>query len=424
MNVFERHESEVRSYCRHFPTVFTRARGARLWDEQGREFIDFFAGAGALNYGHNDPAMRRALVEYLTDDGIVHSLDMSTRARGAFLEAFNATILEPRGLRYKVMFPGPTGTNSVEAALKLARKVTGRRGIVSFTNGYHGMTLGALAATGNPGKRAGAGTGLPDVAFMPYDGVMGADVDTLDYFETMLDTVGSGLDLPAGVIVECIQGEGGLNAARIEWLQRLERLCRERDIRLIVDEVQTGCGRTGPFFAFEAAGLRPDIVCVSKSISGFGLPLALTLIAPEYDRFSPGEHNGTFRGQNLALVTAVEALHRWEGQGMQPQTERHAATVRAALESITADYGSDHCSLRGRGLMQGIAVAGDGRAETVCRAAFERGLILETAGARSQVVKLFPPLNIPADELERGLEILRDAFGDAARAAAPATRVA
>jgi len=407
LNVFERHESEVRSYCRHFPAVFDHAKGALLRDDQGGEYIDFFAGAGALNYGHNDPVLQDALIEYIRADGVTHSLDMSTVARGRFLERFHELVLAPRGLDYKIMFPGPTGTNCVEAALKLARKVTGRQLVVSFTGGFHGMTLGSLAVTANPAKRRGAGIPLTNTAFMPYDGFLGEGVDTLDYLEAMLTEPRSGLDRPAAVLVECIQGEGGINVARVEWLQRLADICRRHDIRLIADEVQTGCGRTGPFFRFEAAGIKPDIVCVSKSISGYGLPLALTLVKPEYDLFNPGEHNGTFRGQNLSLTTGVAALETyWSDDALERGTAERADTVHARLQALTERYPDARASLRGVGLMQGVAFPEEGVAESICRAAFDQGLVLETAGVRSEVVKLFPPLNIEHATLEAGLDRL------------------
>lgn len=405
----EEHESAVRSYSRAFPAVFTRARGARIEDEDGREYIDFFAGGGALNYGHNEPAMKARLMEYLDGDSIVHSLDMATSARIRFLERFHDVILEPRGLDYRVLFPGPTGTNAVEAALKLARKVTGRPTVMSFTNAFHGMTLGSLAVSGNSAKRAGAGTSLDDSVFIPFNHFFGEDDDSLDYLETMIASAGSGIDHPAAVIVETVQGEGGINAASAHWLQRLETVCRDRDILLIVDDVQAGCGRTGPFFSFETAGIRPDIVCLSKSISGYGLPLALTLVRPEYDRFAPGEHNGTFRGHNPALITAAEALRYWESDDLERETARKAAIVTSALNDIANAFPVLAAEVRGRGLMQGMAVDPEGLAEDICREAFARGLILETSGPLNEVVKLLPPLTIDETALRQGLSILNEA---------------
>src|SRR5690625_3385321 len=290
LNVFKKHESEVRSYSRSFPTVFEKAKGYRVWDNHDKEYIDFFAGAGTLNYGHNNDAMKKLLIEYIEEDSITHSLDMATNARGEFLKRFNEIILKPRNLDYKVMFPGPTGTNTVESALKLARKVTGRETVISFTNGFHGMTIGSLAVTGNASKRKGAGIPLTHSVSMPYDDFYSDHIDTVHYLERFLEDNGSGLDLPAAIILETVQGEGGINAARMEWLKQIESLCREWDILLIVDDIQAGCGRTGTFFSFEPSGIKPDIVCLSKSIGGYGLPLALTLFKPEYDLWSPGEH--------------------------------------------------------------------------------------------------------------------------------------
>ncbi|MFJ5707465.1 diaminobutyrate--2-oxoglutarate transaminase [Streptomyces sp. NPDC093105] len=400
--VFETVESEVRSYCRSWPTVFERATGSRLFDEHGRPFLDFFAGAGSLNYGHNNPALKRPLLDYLGGDGITHGLDMSTTAKRRFLETFRETVLAPRGLPYKVMFPGPTGTNAVEAALKLARKVTGRTTVVSFTNAFHGMSLGSLALTGNAGKRAGAGVPLSHTAQMPYDHYLGGRVPDFLWFERLLEDSGSGLDHPAAVIVETVQGEGGVNAARAEWLRGLADLCRRRDMLLIVDDIQMGCGRTGDFFSFEEAGITPDVVTLSKSISGYGLPMSLCLFRDELDVWEPGEHNGTFRGNNPAFVTATAALDTyWRDTTLRDRTLRRAATVEAALGEL-----GDGSAPRGRGLVWGLEFADGERARAVCRRAFELGLLVETSGPGDEVVKLLPPLTVTDDELHEGLGIL------------------
>ncbi|WP_137992038.1 diaminobutyrate--2-oxoglutarate transaminase [Streptomyces vilmorinianum] len=405
--VFETVESEVRSYCRAWPTVFARATGSRLYDEHGRPFLDFFAGAGSLNYGHNNPVLKRPLLDYLGADGVTHGLDMSTTAKRDFLETFRSTVLEPRALPYKVMFPGPTGTNAVEAALKLARKVTGRKTVVSFTNAFHGMSLGSLALTGNAVKRAGAGVPLTHTTQMPYDHYLGGRVPDFLWFERLLEDSGSGLDHPAAVIVETVQGEGGVNVARAEWLCGLADLCRRRDMLLIVDDIQMGCGRTGDFFSFEEAGITPDIVTLSKSISGYGLPMALTLFRPELDLWEPGEHNGTFRGNNPAFVTATAALDTyWRDSTLRDRTLQRAERVEAALRELASGHERLGMSFRGRGLVWGLEFAQDGRAEAVCRRAFELGLLVETSGPRSEVVKLLPPLTVTDDELDEGLGIL------------------
>jgi diaminobutyrate-2-oxoglutarate transaminase len=409
IETINRLESEVRGYVRNFPCVFTHASGARLTDEDGREYIDFFAGAGVMNYGHNHPDLKRALLDYLSEDRIVHSLDMATAAKARFLERFEEVILKPRSLDYRVQFPGPTGTNAVEAALKLARKVTGRERVISFTNAFHGMTLGSLAVTGNSFKRAGAGVPLSNVSMVPFDSYLDEGKDqSLAFLEAMLADEGSGMDKPAAAIIETVQAEGGVNVARMEWLKELAAVLKRHDVLLIVDDIQVGCGRTGPFFSFEPAGIKPDIVCLSKSLSGFGLPLAVTLIRPELDVWSPGEHNGTFRGHNPAFVTATAALEFWADKNLQNDIERKAATVTERLTALIRKIPVT-AELRGRGLIQGIEFA-DGEIAAECSAeAFKHGLIIETAGVDDQVLKLLPPLMIPDADLEAGLEILEKA---------------
>lgn len=415
LSVFARMESEVRSYCRSFPALFAKASGHTIWDVQGKAYIDFFAGAGALNYGHNNPRIKEKLIAYLQEDGLTHSLDMATEAKEALLLQFGEVILQPRGFSYKVMFPGPTGTNSVEAALKLARKVTGRTAIMSFTNGFHGMTLGSLSVTGNRKKRAGAGLPLTHAISVPYDNYLGDGVDTAAYIDRLLEDGGSGVSLPAAMILETVQGEGGLHAASPAWLQRIEAICRKHDILLIVDDVQAGCGRTGTFFSFEQAGIRPDIVCLSKSIGGYGMPLALTLIRPELDIWSPGEHNGTFRGNNLAFIAAKEALTYWRDDSFAADVRQKAEIARERLENMVETYPGLLGEVRGRGLMLGVAVKQEGLAEEVCARAFDRGLIAETSGPKSEVIKILPPLTITPDALQNGLDILEMCLKDCQR---------
>ena len=406
MDVFESLESEVRSYCRGWPAVFDKASGSHLYDEDGNAFLDFFAGAGTLNYGHNHPQLKERLLDYLAGDNIVHSLDMYTVAKRRFLETFNDVILAPRGLDYRIQFPGPAGAAAVEAALKLARKYTGRETIVSFTNAFHGMSLGALAVTGNSMKRSGAGIPLNHTVPMPFDNYLEGQTPDFLLFDRLLDDSGSGLDLPAAVIVETVQGEGGLNAATPGWLRGLADLCRRHEILLIVDDVQMGCGRTGPFFSFEQAGIVPDIVCLSKSLSGYGLPFAVTLFKPELDVWEPGEHNGTFRGPNPAFVTATAAMEFWTGEGMEKETLSKGDQVEEALTRIAAAHPDAITCVRGRGLAQGLAFADAEAAPAVCAQAFDRRLLLETSGPEGEVVKLLPPLTTTSDELAEGLDII------------------
>ncbi|NRQ19179.1 diaminobutyrate--2-oxoglutarate transaminase [Ensifer sesbaniae] len=408
LSAFESLESNVRFYSRSFPVVFAKATGAILHDESGREYIDFLSGSGVLNYGHNDPHFLDEATRYLRSNGIIHGLDMATPAKMDFMECFEAIILRPRGLKYKFQFPGPTGTNAVEAALKLARKATGRHGIISFTNGFHGMSLGALAVTGNRYYRDVAGLPPAGVVFMPYDRYWGADKDTSEYLDKVLADASSGVDLPAAIILEIVQAEGGINPAGKEWLQSIQQICRNHGILLIVDDIQAGCGRTGNFFSFEFAGLSPDVVLLSKSLSGSGLPLSLLLLKPELDVWRPGEHNGTFRGNNLAFVTGAAAFRRyWTNDTLSAQVTEMGHIISGRLQQVTQANGAHKLSWRGRGMMLGLDCATGELAERIVRKAFEKGLVVERCGAEDQVIKLLPPLTIDEQTLHHGLDILQ-----------------
>lgn len=409
MRIFEEMESEVRGYVRSFPTIFDRAEGSEIFNEQGDRFIDFFAGAGVLNYGHNNPMITRALIEYLEHRGIVHGLDKATVAKREFLRKFRDTILAPRNLQYKVQFTGPTGTNAVETALKLARMVKRRSNIIAFTNGYHGLTMGALAATGNDfykNESYGAASGI---TFMPYDGYMGENTNTLDYLRHCLEDGSSGLALPAAVIVETVQGEGGINVASGEWLQGLESICREFDILLIIDDIQVGNGRTGTFFSFERAGIYPDMVTVSKAIGG-GLPMALLLMRPELDQWQPGEHTGTFRGNNLAFVAATKALNYWDNDELAKAVVHKGRIMEEELRRIMEAYPALDASLRGVGMVWGLDMHSPGMAGEVSAEAFQRGMVIETSGADDNVLKFLPALVIEEEILREGLAIIEQAI--------------
>ncbi|HWJ89359.1 MAG TPA: diaminobutyrate--2-oxoglutarate transaminase [Pelagibacterium sp.] len=405
---FDRMESEVRSYSRSFPKLFNKAKGATIFSEDGKAYIDFLAGCSSLNYGHNDPDMQAALVEYVTADGIAHGLDMFTDAKEQFLAAYEDIILKPRGMNYKLMFTGPTGTNAVEAALKLARKVKRRSNIIAFTNGFHGMTLGALAATGNASKRKGGGIALNGVYQAPFDGYFGPEIDTAEMLDQMLSDPSAGIDAPAAILVEPVQGEGGLNVASPEWLKKIEAIARKHDALFIVDDIQAGCGRTGAFFSFEEFGLSPDIITQAKSLSGMGLPLALTLIKPEYDIWAPAEHNGTFRGNNHAFVTARIALEKfWRDEAFSESVKAKGEHLKLRLGAIAAQH---DLNLRGRGMMMGINTESGEIASAICARCFELGLVIETSGSRDEVVKVLCPLTIEMAELDKGLDIIEDAF--------------
>ncbi|RFP87555.1 diaminobutyrate--2-oxoglutarate transaminase [Rhodobacteraceae bacterium 63075] len=412
-DIFTRRESEARSYCRGFDTVFTSAKGSEMTAHDGTRYIDFLAGCSSLNYGHNDPDLKAALIAHIEADGIAHGLDMFTETKAEFIEAFERLILEPRGMSHKLMFTGPTGANAVEAAMKLARRATGRSNVIAFTNGFHGVTQGALSATGNGYHRGGAGVPLSGVTRLPFDGFMGEGVDTADLLEAMLKDGSSGVDAPAAILLETVQGEGGLNAARPDWLRRVADLAREAGALLIIDDVQAGCGRTGRFFSFEEMGISPDIITMAKSISGFGLPMGLVLVKPEHDLMGPAEHNGTFRGNTHAFVTARAALEKfWADDSFEKDIARRAQIIEEGLETIAAMIPG--ARLKGRGMMRGVDVGSGELAGDICARAFQSGLIIETSGAEDEVVKILAPLTTPDETLKTGLEILASAAQDVA----------
>lgn len=409
MKTFKNFESEVRSYVRNFPAIFQTARGCQLFDEQGNEYIDFFAGAGALNYGHNNPLVSEALIEYIKNDGIVHGLDKATTAKREFIETFYSTILEPRHMEYKIQFSGPTGTDAVETALKLVRMVKGRSNIIAFTNAFHGLTMGSMAVTGNAFYRDEAFINRANVTFVPFDGYLGDDMDTAVYLRKLLEDTSSGLDLPAAIIMETVQAEGGVNVARDEWLKEIEQICHDFDILLIVDDIQVGNGRTGTFFSFEKAGINPDIITLSKSIGG-GLPLSIILMKSELDQWKPGEHTGTFRGNNLAFVASTKLLNYWENDNLTEAVYHKEDLLKDRLMEISKQNESLNAEIRGKGLIYGLQIPYRGFCSEVSSEAFSRGLLIELAGADDDVLKFLPPLVIERELMENGLQIVEDSI--------------
>jgi diaminobutyrate-2-oxoglutarate transaminase len=401
-------ESKVRSYSRRTPVMFARASNHRLWDNHGIEYLDFLAGSGALNYGHNDPDMKAALLEYIAGDGLVLGLDFYFEAKTKFFETFRDRILQPRDLHYKLQCVGPTGTNAVEAALKLARKVTGRSHVLAFTNAYHGCTMGALSTTGNRTYRNASQGELGHVYRAVYDGYVDG-LDSAGLLERMLDDHSSGFDNVAAIILEGIQGEGGFNTASPQWAQRIAAIARANGALLILDEVQTGCGRTGDFFAFEGLGIRPDIVVLAKSLSGFGLPLAIVMMRPELDLWEPAEHTGTFRGNAPAFVTGAVALEKfWTDAQLATRVRALEKRIEQRIIELTEKYG---CARKGRGMMQAVQFSDTHTAAQVQARCLEQHLLVECCGPNNEVLKLLPPLTIPEDALERGLDILAKAVG-------------
>ncbi|MGP0578550.1 diaminobutyrate--2-oxoglutarate transaminase [Paenibacillus peoriae] len=410
MNTFEVLESNVRSYCRSFPVVFNKAKNDVLYTEAGKGYIDFFAGAGALNYGHNNDFMKNRILDYLTSDRIMHGLDMYTTAKQEFMESFSERILQPKGLNYKLQFCGPTGTNAVEAALKLARKVKNRNGIFAFMGAFHGMSLGSLSITSNNSMRESAGVPLNNVTFIPYNSTFNG-MDTILYMEQLLTDTHSGVEKPAAIILETVQAEGGIHIAETEWLRDLRQLCDDHDILLIVDDIQVGCGRVGSFFSFERAGIVPDMVVLSKSISGYGLPMSLLLLKPELDIWSPGEHNGTFRGNQLAFVGAKAALEFRDTVELEAQVKGKEAFVQQFLREHIQSI-DPLIEIRGMGLIWGIDVShlGEAFAKEVASLCFSRGLIIERAGRNDTVIKIMPALTISLENLRKGCEIIKESM--------------
>jgi diaminobutyrate-2-oxoglutarate transaminase len=412
MSIFEQRESEIRGYCRVYPVVFDTASNARQTDDQGKEYIDFFAGAGVLNFGHNNQRMKKAVIDYINADGVTHSLDMHSTAKRDFMERFTKTILEPRNMPHKMQFMGPTGTNSVEAALKIARRATGRTEVVAFTHGFHGMTLGALACTANQVFRGAAGVPLNHVSHYPFgankataDNPLSNGAGVIDQLRALYKDSSSGVLPPAAFLVETIQAEGGINVADTGWLQALQALAQEVGAVFIIDDIQVGCGRTGTYFSFDTLDLDPDIVCLAKGLGGWGTPIAMNLVKPEIDKhWNPGEHTGTFRGQNLSFVAGAEALGYFEDDHLMQEVKAKGKRMLEAITPLEDRY--DSVQVRGTGMIYGLDVGTGERARAIVAACFADGLLVSACGSGGRVVKLIPPLTIPDDDLQQGLDTL------------------
>jgi diaminobutyrate-2-oxoglutarate transaminase len=410
MDWFATYESDIRAYSRVYPAVFVKGDNARQTDEEGLEYIDFYAGAGVLNFGHNNPGMTAAVVDYLQSGGVIHTLDMMTPPKREFIKAFVETILKPREMDYKLQFMGPTGTNAVEAALKLARKVTKRETVVSFTQGFHGMTLGALACTANQYFRQAAGVPLLNVSRCPFETHQGGGLETLETLRAMYQNTSSGVDAPAAFIVETIQAEGGVNIASKEWMQALQKLAQEFGSLLIIDDIQAGCGRTGQYFSFEDLGIEPDIITLAKGLGGMGTPMAMNLVKPEHDKhWKPGEHTGTFRGQNISFIAGREALRYFEDNAFMQQTQAKGEMMRQLLQEIVDCYPEHDFVVRGKGMMQAIDIGNGTLSKAIANDCFENGMLFGPCGVGGEVMKFIPPLTIPEEDLKQGMAILKEA---------------
>jgi diaminobutyrate-2-oxoglutarate transaminase len=402
MDMLERFESVSQNYVRTPRIAFDKAHGAELFDEAGNRYVDFFAGGGSLSYGHNNPAVRSALIDYLSSGRALQTGHRTSIAKRQFVELFVTAILEPRKLNYRLLFTDPAGGAAAETALRLARRHRNRANVVAFTNASHGVTEGALAITSKQQSRQVLGKA--NTVFMPFCGYFGSETDTIAYFRRYLRDTSSGLDLPAAAIVETTQVHGGVHIASPEWLKKLEQLCREYEILLVIDDTHTGCGRVGPYFSFEAAGITPDIVIGSNAMAA-GLPLSMLLLKPELDLWRPGEQAGAFQGDSLAFVAATELLSQWNCN-LRAELERNAGVLEAELSQWPSLY-KPKVSVRGHGMVWALDFQRPGSAAVISAWALERGLVVEAAHLHDEVVLVMPPLIIDEATLLRGLNRLR-----------------
>ena len=421
----ELRESAARTYARTLPVAPVRALGAQVTGADGRTYLDCLSGAGTLALGHNHPAVVAALQADLASGAPLHTLDMITPQKDAFSEELLGRL--PGSLRdaARLHFCGPAGTDAVEAALKLAQTATGRRGIVAFTGAYHGMTLGASAVSGPARMRGMVGADAVPVTRIPFPytyrcpfGVGGAQSGELSarLLENLLTDPSSGVGLPAAVILEVVQGEGGVIEGPDGWLREIRRVTAELGIVLIIDEVQTGVGRTGHFWACERAGVTPDILVMSKAVGG-GLPLAVLAYAPALDTWLPGDHTGTFRGNTLAMTAGRVTLSTLASESLHERASKLGERLRYGLRELAADH-PEFGEVRGRGLMNGVELvdpsaapdtlgsrpANPSFAKALRAACLEQGLMLELGGRADSVLRLLPPLVLSDAELDSVLE--------------------
>lgn len=426
-------ESNVRSYPRKLPLAIAKAQGCWVTDVEGNEYLDCLAGAGTLALGHNHPAIIKSIQDTLASGLPLHTLDITTPLKDAFSEALLAHF--PGGKdEYRLQFCGPTGADATEAAVKLAKTFTGRGNVISFSGGYHGMTQGSLALTGNLGAKNAVPNLMPGVQFLPYPheyrcplGLGGeAGVDALTYyFENFIEDVESGVVKPAAVILEAIQGEGGVVVGPTKWLRKIREVTEKHGILMIADEVQAGFCRSGKMFAFQHAGIEPDIVVMSKAVGG-SLPLAVLAIKKKFDAWQPAGHTGTFRGNQLAMATGYASLRIMREQDLADNAQARGDFIRSELNRLAQEF---PCigNVRGRGLMIGIEIVDERRpadrmgslpadavlAAEIQKACFNNKLLLERGGRNGTVVRLLAPLIITQQECEELIKRFRQSVADA-----------
>ncbi|MFD3871545.1 diaminobutyrate--2-oxoglutarate transaminase family protein [Streptomyces sp. NPDC058623] len=414
-------ESAARTYARSLPIVPVRARGLTIEGADGRRYLDCLSGAGTLALGHNHPVVLEAIRRVLDSGAPLHVLDLATPVKDAFTTELFANLPPELAADARIHFCGPAGTDAVEAALKLVRAATGRSGLLTFTGAYHGMTAGALDASGHATDVRVTRLPYPQDHRCPFGigGAEGARV-AAHWTENLLDDPKGGVPAPAGMIVEPVQGEGGVHPAPDDWLRRMREITAARGIPLIADEVQTGVGRTGAFWGVDHAGVVPDVMVLSKAIGG-SLPLAVIVYRAELDVWAPGAHAGTFRGNQLAMAAGTATLAHVRRNGLAERAAVLGARMLTALRGLAAD---EPCvgDVRGRGLMIGIELVDPGTgaaapdlAAAVRQACLDRGLIVELGGRHSSVVRLLPPLTLTDEQATAVLDRLADAVPAAAR---------
>lgn len=411
-------ESKVRSYPRKLPLAIAKASGCWVTDVEGNEYLDFLAGAGTLALGHNHPAIKQAILDTVESDLPLHTLDLTTPLKDAFTEELLSFFPKDK---YCLQFCGPSGADANEAAIKLAKTYTGRGNVVAFSGGFHGMTHGSLSLTGNLSAKNAVQNLMAGVQFMPYPhqyrcpfgigGEAGAEAVTA-YFENFIEDVESGVVKPAAVILEAIQGEGGVVPAPAKFLQKVREVTQKHGILLILDEVQVGFCRSGQMFAFEYAGIEPDIVVMSKAVGG-SLPLAVLAIRKEFDVWKPAGHTGTFRGNQLAMATGYVSLKIMREQNLAQNAKERGEYLKSAFDTLAKEY---PCigDVRGRGLMMGIEIVDDRQqpdrtgaypgdpdlAAAIQKACFNNRLLLERGGRNGNVVRVLCPIIITQAECE------------------------
>lgn len=411
-------ESAARSYPRRLPIAISRAEGALVEDVDGNVYLDFLTGAGAVSLGHSNPEITAAAAQQLTT--FVHGLDLPTPAKDRFTQLQLEMLPESMRGRFAVHYCGPTGANAVEAAIKLCKIATGRGEVIAFQGGFHGSTAGAMAATGALYPKSRVPNGLPGVHFFPFSYCsrcpLGLSPDSCAtncaaYLENALTDPNAGIAKPAAVLVEAVQGEGGGIPATREFLRRVREITRRLGIPLILDEVQTGCGRTGTWFAFEQYGIEPDVIVASKALSGIGIPCAILLYDKTLDVWDPGAHIGTFRGNQLAFAAGAAAIDLMRRDQVLDNVRDRGQQLAARLHAIV-EKSSWAMEARGVGLMQCIELTGSaaGAAHQIQAAALHAGLILEVGGRDDRVLRLLPPLTITEEQVELGADLLELAF--------------